>query len=75
MRAAHVIRLNENGARETVPMRWGFIDRASVAPFARSRHMHARGETVDRLPTFAAAIAHRRGLVAVKTFNVGEEIG
>lgn len=75
MRAAHVIRLNDTCIRETVPMRWGFIDRASAAPFARPRHMHARGETVDRLPTFAAAFAHRRGLVAVKTFNVGEEVG
>jgi putative SOS response-associated peptidase YedK len=74
MRAAHVIRLNAAGARETVPMRWGFIDRASPTPFARPKHMHARGETVDRLPTFAAAFAHRRGLVAVKTFNVGEEV-
>jgi putative SOS response-associated peptidase YedK len=74
MRSAHVIRLNEVGKRETVPMRWGFIDRASATPFARPRHMHARGETVDRLPTFAAAFAHRRGLVAVKTFNVGEEV-
>lgn len=74
MRFAPVIRLNESGQRETARMRWGFIDERSKEPMARPRHMHARAETIDRLPTFSAAFAHRRGIVAVNTFNVGEEV-
>ena len=42
---------------------------------ARPDHIHARAETIDTLPTFAEAFAHRRGLLIVKTFNEGEEVG
>ena len=37
--------------------------------------MHARGETIDTLRTFKDSISKRRGILAVKTFNVGEEVG
>jgi putative SOS response-associated peptidase YedK len=36
--------------------------------------MHARGETVDRLPTFKDAFHERRGVVLARSFNEGEEI-
>jgi putative SOS response-associated peptidase YedK len=36
--------------------------------------MHARAETVDRLPTFAQAFASSRGILMVHTFNEGEEL-
>jgi putative SOS response-associated peptidase YedK len=74
MRFASVIRLGADGQRETVAMRWGFADSRAKTPLERPRHMHARAETIDMLPTFAAAFAQARGLVPVKTFNVGEEL-
>ena len=73
MRLANVIRLNEAGEREVVAMRWGFAGKGDANP-SRPKHMHARCETVDRLPTFANAFAHGRGLLIVHTFNEGEEL-
>jgi putative SOS response-associated peptidase YedK len=74
MRFAQVIRLNGEGQRETLPMRWGFMDRRAKTPIERPQHMHARAETIDTLPTFRDAFAHGRGIVVVRTFNVGEEV-
>jgi putative SOS response-associated peptidase YedK len=73
MRFAKILRLNAQGERELVPMRWGFAGKDDAAP-ARPKHMHARGETVDRLPTFASAFASARGILMVHTFNEGEEL-
>jgi putative SOS response-associated peptidase YedK len=73
MRTAQIMRLNAQGERELVPMRWGFAGRDDKNP-ARPKHMHARAETVDTLPTFADAFAHRRGILMVHTFNEGEEL-
>jgi putative SOS response-associated peptidase YedK len=73
MRTAQIMRLNAAGDRELVEMRWGFAGKDDVDP-ARPKHMHARGETVDRLQTFARAFAHRRGILMVHTFNEGEEL-
>lgn len=73
MRFANIMRLNAAGARELVPMRWGFAGKDDPSP-ARPKHMHARGETVDRLPTFAQAFASSRGILVVHTFNEGEEL-
>jgi putative SOS response-associated peptidase YedK len=73
MRMARVIRLDERGARENVAMRWGFADRNAANP-ARPKHMHARAETIDTRPTFAAAFAQCRGVLLVETFNEGEEL-
>jgi putative SOS response-associated peptidase YedK len=75
MRDARVIRLNAAGQRGVVGMRWGWSDRWSSAPMDRPKHMHAKSETIDRLPTFAAGFAARRGIVIIATFNVGEEVG
>jgi putative SOS response-associated peptidase YedK len=75
MRLAHVVRLDESGRREVVPMRWGFADLHAKTPLERPKHMHARAETLDSLPTFRDAFANARGLVLVKTFNIGEEAG
>lgn len=75
MREPRVIRLNEAGRRKMVPMRWGWPDRWSSVPMGRPKHIHARAETIDRLRTFASGFAKRRGILPVKTFNVGEEVG
>jgi putative SOS response-associated peptidase YedK len=73
MRMAKVMRLNTAGERELADMRWGFAGRDDTAP-VRPKHMHARGETVDVLPTFAQAFASARGILMVHTFNEGEEL-
>ena len=73
MRFANIMRLNASGERELIPMRWGFVGKDDHNP-ARPRHMHARAETVDRLPTFAQAFASSRGILMVHTFNEGEEL-
>ncbi|WP_423414846.1 SOS response-associated peptidase family protein [Hyphomicrobium sp. B1] len=73
MRLANIIRLNEAGEREVVSMRWGFAAKGHKNP-SRPKHMHARSETIDRLPTFANAFMHGRGILVVHTFNEGEEL-
>lgn len=73
MRMARIMRLNAAGERELVEMRWGFAGKDDTNP-GRPKHMHARGETVDRLRTFADAFAHGRGILMVHTFNEGEEL-
>ena len=65
----------EDGVYNMKRMRWGFAKRSAKAPGARPDHIHARAETIDTLPTFAEAFAQRRGLLIVKTFNEGEEVG
>jgi len=74
MRFAHIVRLGADGRRETVRMRWGFMALDAKTPIDRPRHMHAKAETVDRLPTFRDAFARARGLAIVRTFNEGEEV-
>ncbi len=73
MRFANIIRLNDAGEREVVSMRWGFAGKGDKNP-SRPKHMHARSETIERLPTFANSFAHGRGILVVHTFNEGEEL-
>jgi putative SOS response-associated peptidase YedK len=73
MRFANILRLDAEGKRELVAMRWGFPDRSAKNP-SRPKHMHARAETVDQLPTFAHAFRNGRGILFVDTFNEGEEM-
>lgn len=72
MRMVPVIHLDEDGRRTTKMMRWGFADRHAKTPMERPKHMHARAETIDVLPTFAGAFAENRGIILTKTFNIGE---
>ncbi|HTW33760.1 MAG TPA: SOS response-associated peptidase [Rhizomicrobium sp.] len=74
MRLAHVVTLDEAGRRKVVPMRWGMVARNAKDPFSGTKHIHARAETIDTLPTFREAFAERRGLVALSTFNEAKEI-
>lgn len=73
MRTANIIRLDSDGKREMAQMRWGFAGKDDAAP-TRPKHMHARCETIERLPTFKHAFAHARGILMVHTFNEGEEL-
>lgn len=70
---ANILRLGQNGGRELASMRWGFAGKDDADP-SRPKHMHARAETVDRLPTFAESFARRRAILMVHTFNEGEEL-
>lgn len=73
MRFASILRLNAAGEREVVQMRWGFAAKGDPTP-SRPKHMHARAETIDKLPTFQRAFEHQRGILLVHTFNEGEEL-
>jgi putative SOS response-associated peptidase YedK len=74
MRLCQVIYLSDSGARATSAMRWGFVDVRAKSPVERPKHMHARAETIDQLPTFSHAFASRRGILLTKTFNVGQDL-
>ncbi len=75
MRLATIITLDDEGRRRAVKMRWGVVARHATDPMSGTKHIHARAETIDiASPTFREAFAHRRGLVAVSTFNEGKEI-
>ena len=74
MRDASIIRLDKNGVRETVRMRWGFARATATAPSQRPDHIHARAESLDERVTFREAFKDRRGILVVKTFNEGEEV-
>lgn len=75
MRIATVIRLGAEGQREAVPMRWGFVPPGTRDPLAGAKHIHARAETLESRPSFRDAFYERRGLVAVSSFNEGEQTG
>ena len=55
-------------------MRWGMAPRYAKDPLSGTKHIHARAETIDSLPTFREAFLQRRGLAVVSTFNEGKEI-
>jgi putative SOS response-associated peptidase YedK len=74
MRPAYIMRLDPSGQRVMVPMRWGFSG-VNDKPPSKPRHIHARGETIDTLRTFARAFQETRGILMVATFNEGEEVG
>jgi putative SOS response-associated peptidase YedK len=74
MRPAYILRLDQGGQRIMVPMRWGFSGVNDKTP-SKPRHIHARGETIDTLRTFAQAFQEARGILMVATFNEGEEVG
>ncbi len=74
MRFANVIALDGERRRKTVRMRWGLVPPGARDPVAGRPHIHARAETIDSKPTFRDSFRHRRGLIAVSTFNEGKEI-
>jgi putative SOS response-associated peptidase YedK len=58
--------------RVEMPMQWGFPTKAGrgLDP------IHCPSETIDSRPTFAPLfVGGQRGLVVVRTFNEGEEVG
>ncbi|HEY0301456.1 MAG TPA: SOS response-associated peptidase [Rhizomicrobium sp.] len=74
MRFISVVCLNAAGQREQRRMRWGFVPANAADPNIGTKFIHARAETIERKPTFRDAFLHRRGLIAVDSFNEGEEV-
>ena len=74
MRGATVIHLNEERRRIATMMRWGWSKAGPADMYQRPDFIHARAETIDRLPTFRDAFALRRGILVVRTFNAGEKL-
>jgi putative SOS response-associated peptidase YedK len=73
MRTVGVVHLGDEGQRLVTPMVWGFTDRKADGRRI-PKNMHARGETVDRLPMWSDAFRYRRGIAWAKTFNLGKEV-
>jgi putative SOS response-associated peptidase YedK len=66
--AVPVVRVNRDGERECVEMRWGFIPRFAKDPAIGARMINARAETVAKSGAFRYAFAHHRCLVPLNGF-------
>lgn len=75
MRYATVLALDGNGKRAQVKMRWGLVPPWQKDPDTSPRYIHARAEGIEEKPTYRDAFLHRRGLLIVRTFNEGEDVG
>ncbi|HEY2445697.1 MAG TPA: SOS response-associated peptidase family protein [Rhizomicrobium sp.] len=63
----------ETGERRVVPMRWGFPHRKNPRV---PQPIHARSESIDETAAFRGAFLDgQRGIVVMRTFNEGEDIG
>jgi len=63
-----VCRLNDNGERELVPLRWGVIPSWSKDIKIGASLINARGETVSEKPSFRSAFKKRRCLIPASGF-------
>jgi len=63
-----VVRLNKNGERELVMLRWGLVPSWANDPNIGSSNINAQAETVHRTPVFRAAFRRRRCLVLADGF-------
>jgi putative SOS response-associated peptidase YedK len=63
-----VVRVNRDGERECVEMRWGFIPRFAKDPSIGARMINARAETVATSGAFRYAFVHHRCLVPLNGF-------
>jgi putative SOS response-associated peptidase YedK len=65
---APVVRLNAEGARELVLLRWGLVPSWSEGPDSKYSMINARAETVAEKPAYRAAFKSRRCLVPADSF-------
>ncbi len=63
-----VVRVNANGERELVRMRWGFVPRWAKDTSIGNRMINARGETLADKPTFQMAFRRHRCLLPADGF-------
>ena len=76
MRPAWILVLDDQKRRRRVRMRWGFTSTWKKDERGNpERHIHARCETIDRMPAFKDAFTvGRRGILIVRTFNEAKKV-
>ncbi|MEM7043242.1 MAG: SOS response-associated peptidase [Pseudomonadota bacterium] len=72
---AAIIRLSEEGGRELALTHFGLIPHWADDPRVGYKMINARGETVDRLPSFRDAYRKRRCLVPTDGFFEWQTVG
>lgn len=63
-----VVRVNADGHRELVRMRWGLVPRWAKDPAIGARMINARGETIAEKPSFRMAYRRHRCLLPADGF-------
>jgi putative SOS response-associated peptidase YedK len=63
-----IVRVNADGQRELVRMRWGLVPRWAKDPAIGARMINARGETVAEKPAFRVAYRRHRCLLPADGF-------
>jgi putative SOS response-associated peptidase YedK len=63
-----IVRINAEGARELVRMRWGLVPRWAKDPSIGARMINARGETIADKPSFRIAYRRHRCLLPADGF-------
>jgi putative SOS response-associated peptidase YedK len=63
-----IVRLNSDGQRELVRMRWGLVPRWAKDPSIGARMINARGETIADKPSFRMAYRRHRCLLPADGF-------
>jgi putative SOS response-associated peptidase YedK len=75
-RTGQVIRVNpQTGARHMDWLTWGLLPHGAADPATAPRPIHARAETVTKLPMFADAFRHRRAIVPAGEYYQQRTIG
>lgn len=68
MQQVPIVRLNADGERELIEVRWGLVPRWAKDPSIGARMINARGETVSTKFAYRNAYARHRCLVPVNGF-------
>ena len=63
-----IVRVNAEGQRELVRMRWGLVPRWAKDPSIGARMINARGETIAEKPSFRTAYRRHRCLMPADGF-------
>jgi putative SOS response-associated peptidase YedK len=63
-----IVRVNAEGHRELVRMRWGFVPRWAKDPAIGNKMINARGETIAEKPSFQMAYRRHRCLLPADGF-------
>jgi putative SOS response-associated peptidase YedK len=72
---APVVRLDQQGRRELIPMRWGLVPLWAKDLSMGARAINARAESIDQKPAFRDAFERRRCLVPSDGFFEWEKKG
>lgn len=70
-----VVRLNQTGRRELVPLRWGLIPHSAKEPNAGYHMINARAETVALKPAFRDSFRRKRCLIPADGFFEWQPVG